>query len=503
MVHNLPKVLLINYSPSERKEIVQYLLGCGFSCLSPISSLDSQGLLKHFQKKGDKAVTIDLVLVNMHEGPDGGNGGTGNNISKVHLFLRRIRGMNSMASVILTGDPIALDKVSRLLRYGVYDYLCHPISLNRLEKTIRQGLKNKEEAEEIVAALERSNRQHEIEETRLKKWSEALTLIQEISQTLLGCLNIDDLLCSFGEDLKKLLPYGSLSIFLKGHEEPDRAWIWSHPSRSRRDRNLAFLEGLQKRMILWGNRYLLSDTTSLQPIIQKEGAEIVVPLSVMGQKVGVLRMTKDIRKRSALFDRDQANLLSKVIAPFCLTLRNAHLYQRVNTIAATDELTRILNRRAFIYLLEREFKRFNRLHTPIILLLIDLDFFKQVNDQYGHLVGDHVLKEVAAILKHAVREIDILARYGGEEFAVILPEGKMPEGLIVGERIRCFVEAHIFNKEKDPIRITASIGIAMLPSPDAKSAEEFLHLADMALYRAKAKGRNRIECDLSSGERKS
>ena len=478
---------------------MQYLSGCGFSCLSPIPSLDDQRLLKPFTKQGEKDALVDVVLLNMHQGSGGkGRGSVGSvgSIAKVHLFLRRIREMNSMASVILTGEPIPLANVSRLLRYGVYDYLCHPTSLKQLERTIKQGLKNKKQAEEIIVVLERSNRQHEMEKERFKKWSEALDLIHEISQTLLGCLNIDDLLCSFGKDLKKLIPYQSLSIFLKGHDEPDRAWIWTLPDKEHRDGDVESLKTLEKKMIQWGNKYLLSSATTLQPAIQKQGAEIVLPLSVAGQKVGVLRMTKEIGRQDVPFNDDQANLLAKVASPFCLTLRNTNLYQRVNTMAATDELTRILNRRAFIYLLEREFKRFNRLHTPMILLLIDLDFFKEVNDRHGHIVGDHILKEVAAILKHAVREIDILARYGGEEFAVILPEGTMPEGLIVGERIRSFLETHIFNKGKDPIRITASIGIAMLPSPSAKSAEEFLHLADLALYRAKKKGRNRLECDL-------
>jgi len=462
-----------------------------------MSTLDDKRLLMPFTKGGKNGAAVDVVLIDLSRSSDGDQKAIGVGVKKVHLFLRRIREINSMACVILTGNPIALDKVSKLLRYGVYDYLCLPLSLTRLKKTIEQGLKNKAQAEEILSSMERANRQLAAEKDYLKKSTENLNLIYEINQTVSRCLNVDDLICSFGQGLKRLIPYDALSIFLKGAGESDRVWIWAN-SEKKKPNNGVFLKRLREKTVAWGNAYLQADTVSSEALICQRGAEMIVPLAVAEEKVGLLRVKKDLtNKKNTPFDREQADILSKAVAPFCLTLRNAHLYEHVNAMALTDELTRILNRRAFMHLLEREFKRFVRLGTPMTLLIIDLDRFKEVNDRYGHLVGDIVLKEMAFLLKGSVREIDILARYGGEEFVVILPETESEEGLIVAERIRRLSASHLFNKAQKPIRVTVSIGMVTLPSFSVESAEAFLHLADLALYRAKRKGRNRIEAGFS------
>jgi len=489
----LPNVLLVNYAPPEKTALAQFLSSGDFLCLPAIPSMEDNRLLKPFERGAGKH-GVDLVLIDLSRSTDGKRGTIVREIRKVHLFLKRIREMNSTACVILTGPPIPLDKVSQLLRYGVYDYLCSPLSLKRLVKTMEHGLKNKAQAEEIIASLARANRQLELEKDHLKKWSESLRLIDEINQTVAGSLQIDDLICAFGEGIKKLIPYDTLAVFLKGHDEPDRAWIWAKPEKNQRSGSIQFLKRLQQETVAWGNKYLLSDTASLETRIKRQGEEMIVPLFVAGEKVGLLRIAKGLANKSDIpFGQDHVHIVSKVVTPLCLTLNNAHMYQRVNALALTDELTSILNRRAFLHLLEREYKRFIRSRTPFTLLLIDLDAFKGINDCYGHIVGDVVLKESASLLKHAVREIDILARYGGEEFVVILPETGLKEGLIVAERIRHLVALHLFNKEKSPIRITVSIGIVMLPSRPVESSEAFLHLADLALYQAKKKGRNRVE----------
>lgn len=501
-VRRLPNVLLVNYTPSEKRNLAQFLSQKGLPCLPLIPTLDDKRLFKPFIREAGHGTVVDVVLIDLSRSSNGDRGEIGTRVKKVHLFLRRIREMNSTACVILTGSPIALDKVSKLLRYGVYDYLCLPLSLKHLEKTIEQGLKNKEQAEEILSSMARANQKLAAEKEHLKKRTESLNVIYEINQTVAGCLNIDDLICSFGEGLKRLVPYDALSIFLKGNEEVDRVWMWATSEKKSEKKKgasrTAFLKKLQAKTVAWGNAYLRSDTISSEAMVHQKGAELIIPLSVAGEKVGLLRMKKNlVNKKNLPFDQDQADILLKVVIPFCLTLHNAYMYQRVNAMALTDELTRVLNRRAFMHLLEREYKRFVRLHTPMTLLIIDLDCFKGVNDRYGHLVGDVVLKEMAALLKNSMREIDILARYGGEEFVAILPETKPAEGLIVAERIRHLSASHLFNEEHDPIQVTVSIGIVTLPSSTVESAEAFLHLADLALYRAKKKGRNRIECGFS------
>src|SRR5206468_732251 len=122
----------------------------------------------------------------------------------------------------------------------------------------------------------------------------------------------------------------------------------------------------------------------------------------------------------------------------------------------------------------------------------DVDFFKQVNDTAGHLVGDEVLRQIATLLAEAVRRVDIVARYGGEEFVLILPETGAAGAKVFGERICGRIAAHEFKAMGRNIRLTVSVGLATFPSPQIDSADDFLARADEALYRAKAGGRNQV-----------
>jgi two-component system cell cycle response regulator len=167
--------------------------------------------------------------------------------------------------------------------------------------------------------------------------------------------------------------------------------------------------------------------------------------------------------------------------------------RRLEQLALTDPLTKVLNRRALTDRLAAEMGRVNRYESTVSLLLIDLDHFKRVNDNYGHLVGDDVLTEMAGLLQNAVRAVDVVARYGGEEFVVVLPETGSPGASRFAERLREVIEAHPFSRGAgSTLRLTASIGVATYPSPNLETVEAFLAAADQALYRAKAEGRNRV-----------
>jgi diguanylate cyclase (GGDEF)-like protein len=166
---------------------------------------------------------------------------------------------------------------------------------------------------------------------------------------------------------------------------------------------------------------------------------------------------------------------------------------RIVTLSETDPLTGLTNRRQFRLLLEHEFNLSLRHNAPLAVLMIDVDFFKQVNDKYGHLVGDEVLTMVARTIQDAVRKTDVSGRYGGEEFAVVLPRTSMDQAAVLGERIRDEILRRVVMHEQDLVKVTVSVGVASMPQMACRRPEDLLNFADQAMYVAKRAGRNRTE----------
>lgn len=170
----------------------------------------------------------------------------------------------------------------------------------------------------------------------------------------------------------------------------------------------------------------------------------------------------------------------------------------LDRLARTDALTGIANRRAFFDVLGIEFRRSRRYGRQLSVLMLDLDHFKAVNDEWGHPFGDHVLRQTADVIAANVRESDLLGRYGGEEFALALPETGEEHALAVGEKLRAAVEAHEFRTPtvppsgQPPVHLTVSIGVASLPVEEDQDEVELIGRADRALYEAKRTGRNRV-----------
>ena len=166
--------------------------------------------------------------------------------------------------------------------------------------------------------------------------------------------------------------------------------------------------------------------------------------------------------------------------------------RRLEELATTDPLTRALNRRALADRLAIEMDRAKRYGSELTILLIDIDFFKRINDSWGHLAGDEVLRQIAARIQAAVRTVDIVARYGGEEFVIILPETSTHGATTFAERLRMGIAAHEFAAGGAIIRLTVSIGLSTFPAVDIASADDFFARADAAMYRAKQDGRNQV-----------
>jgi diguanylate cyclase (GGDEF)-like protein len=230
---------------------------------------------------------------------------------------------------------------------------------------------------------------------------------------------------------------------------------------------------------------------SAEAIRRKEGERhvVAVPL-VSGERVsGVLEAVRE-GARSHPFTKTDVSLLSALALPLAAALTNSARVAEAERLSQTDDLTKLHNARHLRQYLVTELKRARRYGSLVTAFFLDLDDFKQVNDTHGHLVGSHVLMEMAAVILASVRDTDVVARYGGDEFVVVLPETDMAMGLLVAERVRERIAAHAFTGGRNlKLKLTASFGVASFPA-NAQSPQQLIAAADTAMYEAKAARKN-------------
>ncbi|MEW5825489.1 MAG: diguanylate cyclase [Candidatus Bipolaricaulota bacterium] len=195
---------------------------------------------------------------------------------------------------------------------------------------------------------------------------------------------------------------------------------------------------------------------------------------------------------SGSFDGEARARMELFRRSFGLALNNAITHGRLQRLAALDPLTGVYNRRFGMTRLHEEFDRAVRMNAPLGVLMFDLDHFKQVNDTYGHLVGDRVLVTVAGIAKSVLRDGDVLIRYGGEEFLAVLPAASSEDVRQIAERLRHAVEEAAIADGPRSVRTTISLGGSSYPNHNVQKDSDLVHLADEALFRAKDAGRNRL-----------
>ena len=194
--------------------------------------------------------------------------------------------------------------------------------------------------------------------------------------------------------------------------------------------------------------------------------------------------------RKTPYSQDEMATMETLLCHLIYPLRNAILYQKALKAAHMDPLTSANNRAALDKTLQREVELAHRHQLPLSLVVLDLDKFKNINDQYGHSAGDYILKTLVACIEETVRGSDMLFRYGGEEFVLILTGTDTEGAKRIAERLRCAIEAYPFVYDRQEIAVTASFGVASLKSRD--DAKRLFNKADSALYQAKDAGRNQV-----------
>jgi diguanylate cyclase (GGDEF)-like protein len=246
---------------------------------------------------------------------------------------------------------------------------------------------------------------------------------------------------------------------------------------------------------LWGrvlasSRSLIEDDVQACPeyvgFYEETKSRMAIPLVSFGQTLGVLILESE---QTGKFQEGDVESL-EAVADICATaIQNAHYVERVKQLAYLDGLTGIFNRRYFELRVVEEIDRARRFNSGMAVLMVDIDQFKRLNDEFGHLLGDEVLRQVSSIFHGQLRKIDVVCRYGGEEFAVLLSQTNPQHALQVAEKLRRLVENWQFPGVPRPVTISA--GVATFPD-HGTTRDELVKSADAGLYAAKQRGRNRV-----------
>ena len=345
----------------------------------------------------------------------------------------------------------------------------------------------------------------QIEDLAQKYIARKLEGIYAATQALLTTLNLEGLLNQILDAATNAIPAahkGTFHLIAKdtgelimratlgyGENNPRIQRISTQSSRGYVAQSVRTRQPLLISKIERGN--LPDDLSEKVEELEFPQSAIVAPLILEGDVVGAVSLESNIK---SAFSQSDLSLLVSFAATVTAAIRNAELHSEVQKLAITDSLTNLYNRRGLFELGEREIDRAHRFGRHLTAIMGDIDYFKQVNDSFGHSVGDEVLKLIAEALTSSVRKVDVVGRYGGDEFVVLLPEIDIEAGLVVAERLRECVKAKVYKTPIAQVAVSISLGITGI-TDDTQDLKSLLERADHALYKAKASGRDRLVVD--------
>ena len=317
-----------------------------------------------------------------------------------------------------------------------------------------------------------------------------LAAINAIAQQMTAVLDVKELLSKVCLLIQQAFQISHVSVLLK--EEEDLVLKAHHGELTPRvpeDGRLPAGAGLWGQALAHGGTVIdnnVKTTPGDMGLYVETGSRMCIPLVSFGQTLGVLVL--DSAKPQA-FQAGESQPLESV-ADICATaIQNAHYVDRVKQLAYIDGLTGIFNRRFFELRFTEELDRARRFGGGMAIIMIDIDQFKLLNDEFGHLLGDEVLRQVSSILHQQLRKIDVVCRYGGEEFAILLSQTNQQHAMAVAEKLRRLVETWQFPGVPRPVTISA--GAASFPD-HGTTRDELVKAADAGMYAAKQAGRNRV-----------
>jgi diguanylate cyclase (GGDEF)-like protein len=316
-----------------------------------------------------------------------------------------------------------------------------------------------------------------------------LQAINTIAQQSTAVMEIDDLMARVCSVIQQAFQVSHVSLMLR--EEGDLV-IRAHqgdltPCTPPGERIPASQEPWSR--VIATNGTVIEKDLSAAPessrLFKESASRMSIPLISFGQTLGVLTLHSS--QRNAFRESELQSL--EAVADICAnSIQNAHYVERVKQLAYLDGLTGIFNRRFFELRIMEEIERARRYGTGMAVIMADIDQFKRLNDEFGHLLGDEVLRQVSSLFHQQLRKIDVVCRYGGEEFAILLTQTNAAQAIAIAEKLRRLVEG--FQFPGVPRTVTISAGVAAFPT-HGKTRDEVIRAADNGLYAAKQAGRNR------------
>ncbi len=327
-----------------------------------------------------------------------------------------------------------------------------------------------------------------------------LQTFSEIGKAVTSSLDQEAILKIVMEKIRRLLHPGNWSLLLADEETGDLKFEIAVGRGSTKLKGMTIKSG--EGVAGWVAREkkpLLVNDVSNDPRFSKRvdtitryktRSIICVPLLAKDKCLGVIELIN--RPKTKKFTEEDLLLLTALAGYSAIAIENANYFTQIHELTITDDLTGLYNSRHLHARLDDEIERARRFKYSLSMIFIDLDYFKNVNDEYGHMYGSKVLKEAAMLLQGSIRAIDMAFRYGGDEFIILMPKTEKKNARLVAKKLRDAVRKYVF-LEEDGLnhRLTASFGVAAYPK-DAKDKMTLLHMADNAMYKVKNKKRDGV-----------
>jgi diguanylate cyclase (GGDEF)-like protein len=335
----------------------------------------------------------------------------------------------------------------------------------------------------------------ELREVPLEKENQDLKEILEIAFQITAQLEVDNIIKNVVWSLVARFQTETVTFLLPGDIDEDQVTVVSYRGVKKEDFGVRFPSIMPVLNFLDKDEYSQIPFSYFRDNYPDKGmvdrlseisVDLIAPLRTDKGAIGILLLPKSGTGQP--YGLQEIQYIIRIARFAAIAIENASLFRQ----ATTDRMTGLFSHHFFQKNLEEEMERARRYKSTFSLVMFDIDHFKRINDAYGHLQGDRIIKDIAKVLSRSIRQVDFPARYGGEEFAVILPSVDVKGALVVAERLRKRIDEYTFPAEGENLHVTISVGVTEFDPEASYAPSEIIREADRALYQSKERGRNRV-----------